>query len=101
LPTDGLRPFAALTEAEFRALVPAPLTRAQVEAGALARAAFAAPTPRGSDGLRRGAQPLPHLACRGAGRPVPRLRFLTGVTIRPDTPWRWHPAAEGVARLSS
>ncbi len=62
VPADGRRPFAALADAELGALVPAPLTRLQAEAGAEAWAAFAAPDPRPLDALRRQALPLPHLA---------------------------------------
>ncbi len=62
MPADGARPFAALADAELGALAPAPLTRAQLESGALAWEGFAAPDPRGLDALRRQAQPLPHLA---------------------------------------
>jgi hypothetical protein len=62
LPADGARPFVALTDAELGALEPQPLTRAQLESGALAWAAFAAEDPRGLDALWRRPTPLPHLA---------------------------------------
>jgi hypothetical protein len=62
MPADGVRPFAALTEAELAALEPAPLKPAQREAGARAWAAFAAEDPRGLDTLRHETLPLPHLA---------------------------------------
>lgn len=62
VPADGVRPFAALDDAELGALQPAPMRRAQLEAGALAWAAFAAEDPRALDALRRETQPLPHLA---------------------------------------
>ncbi|HEV7265911.1 MAG TPA: hypothetical protein VGN83_13465 [Falsiroseomonas sp.] len=62
MPADGQRPFAALSDAELAALAPQELTRAQVEAGAEAWAAFAAEDPRTLDGLWRRALPLPHLA---------------------------------------
>jgi hypothetical protein len=59
---DGLRPFAALSDAELAALEPAPLGRAEVEAGALAWEAFAAEDPRALDALWRRPSALPHLA---------------------------------------
>ncbi|WP_270936629.1 hypothetical protein [Falsiroseomonas oryzae] len=62
MPADGRRPFAALPPAELGALDPAPLTRAQLEAGAEAWAAFAEEDPRALDALWRRALPLPHLA---------------------------------------
>jgi hypothetical protein len=62
LPADGRRPFAELTDTELRALEPAPLTRAQLEAGAEAWEAFTAEDPRALDALWRRALPLPHLA---------------------------------------
>lgn len=62
MPADGKRPFAALADAELATLVPQPLTRAQLEAGAEAWAAFAAEDPRALDALWRRASPLPFLA---------------------------------------
>lgn len=62
MPADGTRPFAELPEAELAALVPRPLTRAQLEAGAEAWAVFAAEDPRALDALWRRASALPHLA---------------------------------------
>ncbi len=62
MPADGVRPFVALDDAELGALEPSPLSRAQLESGALAWAAFAAEDPRPLDALRREAQPLPYLA---------------------------------------
>ncbi|PWS39076.1 hypothetical protein DFH01_07505 [Falsiroseomonas bella] len=62
MPADGVRPFAALPDAELAALAPAPLTRAQLEAGALAWEGFAAEDPRTLDGLWRRPSPLPHLS---------------------------------------
>jgi hypothetical protein len=62
VPADGRRPYAALDDAELAALVPAPLTRAQIEAGAEAWEAFAAEDPRALDTLWRRALALPHLA---------------------------------------
>ena len=61
-PADGRRPFVALTEAELRALRPEPLTAREIECGAEAWAAFAAPDPRPLDALSRQDLALPHLA---------------------------------------
>lgn len=62
MPADGVRPFALLSDSELGALEPAPLTRAQLEAGALAWEAFAAEDPRALDALWRVPSALPHLA---------------------------------------
>ena len=62
VPADGRRPFAHLGDAELGALEPAPLSRAQLEAGAEAWEGFAAEDPRALDALWRRALPLPHLA---------------------------------------
>jgi hypothetical protein len=62
LPADGSRAFPELSDAELGALEPVPLTRAQLEAGAEAWAAFASEDPRDLDALWRRAMPLPHLA---------------------------------------
>lgn len=76
MPADGVRPFGALGDAALGALEPIPLSRAELESGALAWAAFAAEDPRGLDALRREAQPLPHLA--GAlGRHLQDLPWAT------------------------
>jgi hypothetical protein len=61
-PADGRRPFVELSEAELRALRPAPLTPREIECGAEAWSAFAAPDPTALDALSRQALPLPHLA---------------------------------------
>jgi hypothetical protein len=62
MPAHGKRPFAALDAAELGALVPQPLGRTAIEAGAEAWAAFAAEDPRALDGLWRQRSALPHLA---------------------------------------
>lgn len=62
MPADGRRPFVALSDAEVAGLSPAPLTAAQVEAGAAAWEAFAAEDPTALDAMSRRALPLPHLA---------------------------------------
>jgi hypothetical protein len=183
MPADGVRPFVALTAAELAALAPAPLSRAELEAGALAWDGFAAEDPRPLDALWRQPSALPHLApamrrhlqdlpwtsdglsmterlllravgegheqaeaiqrtmqqadpvfpptdlmvldhlarlsdgprrllqpgprwrlsdrgaavLRGAERHVPAPRFQGGVTIGPQSPWRWDAAMETVA----
>jgi hypothetical protein len=60
-PADGRRAFPELAAEELGALVPVPLTRAQLEAGAEAWAAFAAEDPRPLDALWRRASALPFL----------------------------------------
>jgi hypothetical protein len=62
MPADGRASFAELPAAALAGLAPQPLTPAQIEAGAEAWAAFAAPDPTALDTLTRRASPLPHLA---------------------------------------
>ena len=62
MPADGRRSFPELSREELGALEPVPLSRAQLETGAEAWAAFAAPDPRTLDALWRRALGLPHLA---------------------------------------
>lgn len=62
MPADGRRAFVHLPPEELALLEPAPLTLRQIETGAEAWAAFAAPDPTGLDRLTRRALALPHLA---------------------------------------
>lgn len=61
MPADGRRSFPELPDEELAALVPAPLTAAQLEAGAEAWMAFSDPDPTALDALSRRASPLPFL----------------------------------------
>jgi len=62
MPADGRRAFPELPTEELGALAPVPLSRAQLEAGAEAWAAFAAEDPRALDALWRQRLALPYLA---------------------------------------
>ncbi|MGG5812514.1 DUF1835 domain-containing protein [Falsiroseomonas sp. CW058] len=62
MPADGRRPFAHLPDSELAALEPLPLSPLEIELGAEAWEAFAAPDPTALDRLSRRALALPHLA---------------------------------------
>jgi hypothetical protein len=62
MPADGRRSFPDLADADLAVLEPAPLTRAQLEAGAEAWEAFAADDPTALDALWRRPSALPFLA---------------------------------------
>jgi hypothetical protein len=61
MPADGRHGFAELAPEALAALTPQPLSLAQIEAGAAAWHAFAAPDPTALDMMTRRACPLPHL----------------------------------------
>jgi hypothetical protein len=61
MPADGTHHFAQMADGALAALEPVPLTRAQVEAGAEAWAAFEDDDPRPLDALWRRASALPFL----------------------------------------
>lgn len=62
MPADGVRPFAALPDAELAALRPEPVSEAMREAAEAAWEAYAAPDPSALHALAVQPLPLPHLA---------------------------------------